>query len=1007
MPGTGRTINLGKVKGEDAKINGFNTLNITQGTGVSITQNGNNMSVAVDADTAPTASSPKPVTSGGVAAALGDISLAGLGAGTAAVKNAPASGNAASDEVVLGNDSRLSDSRNAADVYAWAKAETKPSYTPAEIGAIAATEKGANGGVATLDGSGKLTSSQLPTLGTAAAKDVPSSGDASTTQVVMGNDTRLTDARNAADVSAWAKASTKPSYTASEVGAIPASDKGSAGGVAELDSTGKVPASQLPSYVDDVIEGYYKTADGKFYKEDTYQTEITPESDKVYISKDTNVTYRWTGSAYAVIGSDLALGETSSTAYRGDRGKTAYDHSQSAHARVDATKTEASSTNGNIKINGSETTVYTHPGSGTNPHGTTKADVGLGNVGNFKAVSTEASQGLSETEKANARSNIGAGDSSFSGSYSDLSNKPTLGTAAAKDVPASGNASTTQVVMGNDSRLSDSRNAKDVSAWAKAASKPSYTASEVGAIASTEKGANGGVATLDNTGKLPSSQLPTLGTAAAKDVPSSGNASATQVVMGNDSRLTDARNAADVYSWAKAATKPTYTASEVGLGNVGNFKAVSTVASQGLSATEKTNARANIGAGTSSFSGSYSDLSGKPTLGTAAAKDVPSSGNASATQVVMGNDSRLTDARNAADVSDWAKASSKPSYNYSEIGNTPTLGTAAAKDVPASGNASTTQVVMGNDTRLTDARTPASHTHGNIQNTGALQTTDVTIASGDKLVVTDASNSNKVARASVSFDGSTATKCLTQKGTWESFSNNAGTVTSVKVGSTSYNPSSGVVSLPAYPTTLPASDTVSTYSSTGTAPVNGKAVAEALTTLPSPMVFKGSLGTGGTITALPVNGTANIGDTYKVITAGTYASQAAKVGDMFICDTKTSNANTWVYIPSADEPSGTVTSVTIKATAPITIDSSSAITTSGSRTISHAASGATAGSYGDSAAQTPNYGASFKVPYVTVNATGHVTGISAHNVTLPASTFGKIPVDPSDTTGLNIWIETD
>lgn len=63
---------------------------------------------------------------------------------------------------------------------------------------------------------------------------------------------------------------------------------------------------------------------------------------------------------------------------------------------------------------------------------------------------------------------------------------------------------------------------------------------------------------------------PTLGTASAKDVAASGDASATQVVMGNDSRLTDARNAADVSAWAKADTKPAYTASEVGLGNVVN-----------------------------------------------------------------------------------------------------------------------------------------------------------------------------------------------------------------------------------------------------------------------------------------------------------------------------------------------------------------------------------------------------------------------------------------------------
>lgn len=63
----------------------------------------------------------------------------------------------------------------------------------------------------------------------------------------------------------------------------------------------------------------------------------------------------------------------------------------------------------------------------------------------------------------------------------------------------------------------------------------------------------------------------------------------------------------------------------------------------------------------------------------------------------------------------------------------------------------------------------SNHTHGNITNAGALQTTDIAIANGDKLVVTDSSNSSKVARTSLSFDGSTTTKALTPKGTWESF----------------------------------------------------------------------------------------------------------------------------------------------------------------------------------------------------------------------------------------------
>ena len=149
--------------------------------------------------------------------------------------------------------------------------------------------------------------------------------------------------------------------TATDVDAIPASQKGANNGVATLDSTGKVPTAQLPSYVDDVVEGYL--SGGKFYVEEGHTTEITAESGKIYvdITSGKNITYRWSGTAYVEISKSLALGETSGTAYRGDRGKIAYEHSQTAHARADATKTEDSTTNGNIKINGSEVNVYTHP----------------------------------------------------------------------------------------------------------------------------------------------------------------------------------------------------------------------------------------------------------------------------------------------------------------------------------------------------------------------------------------------------------------------------------------------------------------------------------------------------------------------------------------------------------------------------------------------------------------------------------------------------------------------
>lgn len=81
--------------------------------------------------------------------------------------------------------------------------------------------------------------------------------------------------------------------------------------------TGTIPQANLPSYVDDVLEYSSKSSFPQ-----------TGESGKIYVDTTTNLTYRWSGSAYVEISPSLALGETSSTAYRGDRGKIAYDHSQ-------------------------------------------------------------------------------------------------------------------------------------------------------------------------------------------------------------------------------------------------------------------------------------------------------------------------------------------------------------------------------------------------------------------------------------------------------------------------------------------------------------------------------------------------------------------------------------------------------------------------------------------------------------------------------------------------------
>ena len=90
------------------------------------------------------------------------------------------------------------------------------------------------------------------------------------------------------------------------------------GSYATLDSSGHVPSSQLPSYVDDVIEGYY--SNGNFYSDSAKTKKITGEGGKIYTDLTTNKTYRWGGTAWVEISKSLAIGETAGTAYDGAKG---------------------------------------------------------------------------------------------------------------------------------------------------------------------------------------------------------------------------------------------------------------------------------------------------------------------------------------------------------------------------------------------------------------------------------------------------------------------------------------------------------------------------------------------------------------------------------------------------------------------------------------------------------------------------------------------------------------
>lgn len=147
--------------------------------------------------------------------------------------------------------------------------------------------------------------------------------------------------------------------------------KGAPNGLASLNESGIIPSAQLPSYVDDVIEV------------DTFSNlPGTGESGKIYIVQDTNLTYRWSGTGYVEISKSLALGETSSTAYPGDKGKATTDKLNKTSDDIDAVQTN----------------LETHINNKSNPHEVNKVQVGLGNVDNTsdanKPISTATQTAL-------------------------------------------------------------------------------------------------------------------------------------------------------------------------------------------------------------------------------------------------------------------------------------------------------------------------------------------------------------------------------------------------------------------------------------------------------------------------------------------------------------------------------------------------------------------------------------------------------------------------------------
>lgn len=135
------------------------------------------------------------------------------------------------------------------------------------------------------------------------------------------------------------------------------------GSYATLGSDGKVPSSQLPSYVDDVIEGYY--SNGNFYSDSAKTKKINGEGGKIYTDLTTNKTYRWGGTAWVEISASLAIGETAGTAYDGAKGaKNASDISllktDVSTLKTDNTQNKKDITNLKANVSGIQSQVDTN-----------------------------------------------------------------------------------------------------------------------------------------------------------------------------------------------------------------------------------------------------------------------------------------------------------------------------------------------------------------------------------------------------------------------------------------------------------------------------------------------------------------------------------------------------------------------------------------------------------------------------------------------------------------------
>ena len=459
----------------------------------------------------------------------------------------------------------------------------------------------------------------------------------------------------ASDVKAWAKAANKPSYTLGEV----------SGNLDVSRLSGVIDAAHLPSYVDDVIEGYLNG--GKFYttksSSGAYSGEIKAEAGKIYVDLNSNKTYRWGGSAYVIISETIALGTTHSSAGYGDESRAAYNHSTATGNPHKTTKTDLGL--GNVE-NKSSATIrgeltkanvttalgYTPPTTDTNTHYTTRIVAGAAS-GIANAATTNGNTHINVTDDNTFRSGVTIKGTGATTVTSDTSGNVTV------------NSTDTNTWRGVQNNLTSTSTDQSLSA-----AQGKILNEKFGSYVPTSRTVNGKTLSANITlsagdvGAAPASHSHSY-------LPLAGGTMTGKINRGAGGMWISARN--NVVAFGTTANSQAYNPvvgqkTSKGAWTVGNL-----TGDERLIFSYDTDT--NFEAGNNSSNKTYlpigngsQEIITSTTIGSQSVSHANTAGS-----VAWSNVSGRPYSMPASDVYDWAKASSKPSYSWSEISGRPSI----------------------------------------------------------------------------------------------------------------------------------------------------------------------------------------------------------------------------------------------------------------------------------------------------------------------------------------------